>query len=213
MKATAIQHFWTWFLEHKAKLKMLPQLNIKEQKQYTHWLDWHLQFYCPGLEYILVLPKHKNKKTELVFSAKVDQALFKTAIELEKTAPNLWDWKFTALIQPHDDMETWIDALHIFQDITLKKSDFTFIPLEYDGEKKIDIVFYIKNFTIFAHNKNLPTLINILFQDLHGEKSMDENGSFVQLAQIPGQDDHEMIHLYELQYYLDEVNKAGFGCE
>jgi len=204
---TAATHFSTWFLEHKAKLKMLPQLNVKEQKQYTHWLDWHLQFYCPGIEYILIFPKHKNKKTKLIFSAKGNQELFKTAIELEKTARNLWDWKFTAIIQPrddHDDIEGR-DLPYIFQDITLKTNELKFIPLKYDGKKKIDIVVYMKNFTIYSHNKNLPLLINIMVHDLLGEKLMCENSNFVQLPQMPEQDD-DLIYLYDLQFYIDFIN-------
>lgn len=208
MKATS--HFWKWFLEHKNKLKNLMSLNHKEQKHYLFWLDWHLQFYFPGLEYIIVFPKLKKKKTQLMLSAKGKQELFHMAIELEKTAPRLWDWKFTALIQPRqdiDDMEAGIDEPYVFQDITLKTSELKFIPFEYDGKKKIDMIVYLKNFTIYSHNKNLPTLINIMLQDLLGEKSMAENINFVQLAQMPDQEDNDLICLYDLQLYLDDINK------
>lgn len=202
-------HFWTWFLEHKNKLKNLMSINHKEQKHYLFWLDWHLQFYFPGLEYIIVFPKVKKKKCQLIISASGQKELFHLAIELEKTAPILWDWKFTALIQPRqdiDDIEAGEDEPYIFQDITLKTSELKFIPLEYDGEKKIDMIVYLKNFTIYSHNKNLPTLINIMLQDLLGEKSMTENINFVQLAQMPEQQDDEMIYLYDLQLYIDDVN-------
>lgn len=205
----ATTHFWTWFLKHKNKLKNLMSLNHKEQKHYMFWLNWHLQFYFPGLEYIIVFPKVKKKKTQLIISASGQKELFHLAIELEKTAPRLWDWKFTTLIQPRqdiDDMEAGIDEPYIFNDITLKSSELKFIPFEYDGEKKIDMIVYLKNFTIFSHNKNLPILINIMLQDLLGEKSMTENINFVQLAQMPEQENDELIYLYDLQYYLDEIN-------
>lgn len=145
-----------------------------------------------------------------MLSAKGKQELFHMAIELEKTAPRLWDWKFTALIQPRqdiDDMEAGIDEPYVFQDITLKTSELKFIPFEYDGKKKIDMIVYLKNFTIYSHNKNLPTLINIMLQDLLGEKSMAENINFVQLAQMPDQEDNDLICLYDLQLYLDDINK------
>lgn len=205
----AATHFWKWFLEHKNKLKNLTSLDHKEQKHYMFWLNWHLQFYFPGLEYIIVFPKVKKKKSHLIISTSGQQELFHLAIELEKTAPRLWDWKFTALIQPRqdiDDMEAGIDEPYIFQDITLKASELKFIPFEYDGEKKIDMVVYLKNFTIYSHNKNLPTLINIMLQDLLGEKSMAENINFVQLAQMPEQENDELIYLYDLQLYLDDIN-------
>jgi hypothetical protein len=212
MSNKATTHFWKWFLEHKNKLKNLMGLDYKEQKHYLFWLNWHLQFYLPGLEYIIVFPKTKKKKTHLMISARGKQELFNMAIELEKTAPRLWDWKFTALIQPRqdiDDIEAGIDEPYIFQDITLKTSELKFIPFEYDGEKKIDMIVYLKNFTIYSQNKNLPTLINIMLQDLLGEKSMAENINFVQLAQMPKHEDDELIYLYDLQYYLDEINKPN----
>ncbi|HNP33959.1 MAG TPA: hypothetical protein PKN96_11765 [Flavobacterium sp.] len=137
MKATT--HFWKWFLEHKNKLKNLMSLNHKEQKHYMFWLDWHLQFYFPGLEGIIIFPKVTKKKTQLIISASGQQELFHLAFELEKTAPRLWDWKFTALIQPRtdiDDMEAGIDEPYVMQDITLKTSELIFIPFLYDGEKK-----------------------------------------------------------------------------
>lgn len=206
------KHFWKWFLEHKNKLKNLMGLHPKEQKQYMFWLNWHLQFYFPGLEYILIFPKVKKKKTQLIISASGQHELFHMAIELEKTAPRLWDWKFKALIQPRqdfDDIEAGIDEPYIFNDITLKSSELKFIPFEYDGEKKIDMIVYLKNFTIYSHNKNLPTLIIIMLQDLLGEKSMAENINFVQLAQMPEQENDELIYLYDLQLYLDDINKQS----
>lgn len=206
-KATA--HFWKWFLEHKNKLKNLMSLDHKQQKHYLFWLDWHLQFYFPGLEYIIIFPKVNKKKTQLMLSAKGKKEFFHMAIELEKTAPQLWDWKFTALIQPRqdiEDIEAGIDEPYIFQDITLKTSELKFIPFEYDGEKKIDMIIYLKNFTIYSHNKNLPTLIKIMLQDLLGEKSMAATINFVQLAQMPEQEDDELIYLFDLQFYLDEIN-------
>lgn len=206
----AANHFWNWFHNHKNKFKNLRDLKPKEQKHYIFWLDWHIQFYFPGLACILVFPKFKSEKIQLLITAIGNRELFQKAIELEKSAPKLKDWKFTALIQPRldiDDMEAGEDEPYIFQDITLKTSELKFIPFEYDGEKKIDMIVYLKNFTIYSHNKNLPTLINIMLQDLLGEKSMAENINFVQLAQLPELEDDEMIYLYDLQLYLDDINK------
>ena len=106
-------------------------------------------------------------------------------------------------------MEAGIDQPYIFQDITLKASELKFIPFEYDGEKKIDMIVYLKNFTINSQNKNLPTLINIILQDLLGEKSMAANINLVQLAQMTEQEEDELIYLYDLQYYLDDINKTS----
>ena len=77
---------------------------------------------------------------QLLITANGNHELFNMAIDLEKTAPRLWDWKITALIKPrqdYDDMEAGRDEPYIFQDITLKTSELKFTALEYDGEKKL----------------------------------------------------------------------------
>lgn len=68
------------------------------------------------------------------------------------------------------------------------------------------MIVYMKNFTIYSHNKSLPALINIMLQDLLGDKSMAENINLVQLAQMPAEEDDDMIYLYDLQFYLDDIN-------
>lgn len=207
MKATT--HFWKWFLEHKNKLKNLMSLNHKEQKHYMFWLDWHLQFYFPGLDYILIYPKKQKQKVHFIITAKGNLKLFKMALELEKTAPKLRDWKITAIIKPLpdiDDRQAGEDQPYIIQDIILKASELKFIPIEYDGKTKIDIIVYLKNFTIYAHNKNLLTIISIMQQDLLGEKAMEKNSNLVQLAQMPQQEDNQLIYLYDLQLYLEDLS-------
>lgn len=88
----------------------------------------------------------------------------------------------------------------------LTTTKYKFIPFKYDGEKKIDMIIYLKKYTIYSHNKNLPSLINIMMQDLLGEKSITDNINFVQVAQMPEQEDFELIYLYDLQYYIDDIN-------
>ena len=56
-------------------------------------------------------------------------------------------------------------------------------------------------------NKNLLQVVFIIMQDLLGEKELFQNINFVELAQMPEQEENELIHLYELQFYLDEINK------
>ena len=146
---------------------------------------------------------------QLLITANGNPEYFTTTMNLVKAAPKLWDWKFTAGIQPrkdYDDMEAGLDEPYIFQDITLKTSELKFIPFEYDGEKKIDMIVYLKNYTIYSHNKNLMLLVNIMIQDLLGEKIMYENINFVQLAQTADAEENEMIYLYDLQLYLDDIN-------
>ena len=44
-------------------------------------------------------------------------------------------------------------------------------------------------------------------QDIIGEKSLFENINFVELAQLPKQENDELIYLYDLQLYIDELSK------
>ena len=145
---------------------------------------------------------------QLLITANGNPEYFTSAMNLVKDAPRLWDWKFTALIQrrkDYDDMKAGLDKPYVFQDITLKTSELKFIPFEYDCEKKIDMIVYLKNFTIYSHNNNLLQLVYMMIQDLLGEKSMHENINFVQLAQATDEED-ELICLYDLQCYLDDIN-------
>lgn len=204
------EHFWTWFTDHKTKLKNLRELKPKDQKHYVFWLDWHLRFYAPGLEYILIFPKKEKKKIELLISAKGNPEYFAKAINLVKAAPVLWDWKFTALIQPrkdYDDMEAGLDKPYVFKDIILKASELKFMPFEYENERKIDMIVYLKNFTVHCNNKNLLQVVFFIMQDLLGEKSLYENINFVELAQLPEEEENELIYLYDLQLYIDDINK------
>ena len=48
----------------------------------------------------------------------------------------------------------------------------------------------------------------MILYDLLGEKSMVYDLNFVQLGQMP-EDDATLIHLYELQEYVDQINKSN----
>lgn len=80
------------------------------------------------------------------------------------------------------------------------------MPFQYEGVKKIDMIVYLKNFTVHCNNKNLLQVVFMIVQDIIGEKSLAENISFVELAQMPEHENIELIYLYDLQYYLDDIS-------
>lgn len=45
-----------------------------------------------------------------------------------------------------------------------------------------------------------------MLQDWLGEKAMEKNSNLVQLAQMPQQEDNQLIYLYDLQYYIEDIN-------
>lgn len=103
-------------------------------------------------------------------------------------------------------MEVGLDKPYVFKDIELKTSELKFMPFEYEGIKKIDMIVYLKNFTVHCTNKNLLHVVFIIMQDIIGEKSLFENINFVELAQMPSEKENELIYLYELESYIQEIN-------
>lgn len=203
----AINYFWTWFIDNHKQLQSLRTSKPKEQKHFTFWLNWHLHFYAPAIDYILIFQHHKEKKINLIITANGNPEYFEKVEEVVAAAPQLLDWKFTAFVQPqhaYEELENGLDKPYVLQDITLKTSELKFMPFKYDDEKKIDLIVYLKNFTIYSQNKNLLQLVFIMIQDLLGEKSLYESINFVQLAQLD--ENGDAIHLYDLQFYIDQIN-------
>ena len=206
---TATDYFWTWFIDNHKQLHSLRTLGRKDQKHYTYWLSWYLHFYAPGIDFLLIFPNRERDKMKMVITANGNPDYFEKVEEVVKAAPQLKDWIFTAFIQPqfdYEELQNGLDKPYVFQDITLKASELKFTPFEYEGEKKIDMVVYLKNYTIYSHNKNLLQLIYFMMQDLLGEKVLYQHINFVELAQLPEEEDNEIICLYDLGFYLDEIN-------
>lgn len=159
---------------------------------------------------MIVFPKKENHKTELIITANGNPKYFNQVIELINNAPVLKHWKFTAFIQPTtniDEIIKGLDEPYIFQEITIKTSEIKFLPLNYNNKiKKLDIIIYLKNYKIHCNTTILQQAIYIILQDLLGEKALYQNINFVQLANLPN-NRKDLIELYELQYYIDEINK------
>lgn len=207
----AVDYFWTWFIDNHMKLKTLRTLKPKDQKHYTFWLDWHLHFYAKGIDYLLVFPKRSKDKAQLIITANGNPQYFEKVEEIINTAPRMNDWTITAFIKPkyeYDELESGLDKPYVLQDITLKTSELKCTPLKYEGEKKIDMIVYLRNYTVYSQNTNLIELIFIMVRDLLGEKSLYQNINFVELAQLPAHENAEVIQLYELQFYLDYINES-----
>lgn len=205
-----INIFWNWFQDNNQTIKNLIQETPINQQNITYWLNKQLGYYSKELDFIIVFPKRENQKTELIITANGNPEYFNQVINLINNAPVLRHWKFTAFIQPTANIEEMINRLdepYIFQEITLKTSEIKFLPLNYDEKiKKLDIIIYLKNYKIHCNTKILQQAIYIILQDLLGEKALYQNINFVQLAKLPNNTE-ELIELYELQYYIDKLNK------
>jgi hypothetical protein len=205
-----INIFWNWFQDNNQTIKNLIQETAQNQKQICYWLSKQLGYYSRDLDFMIVFPKKENQKTELIITANGNPEYFNQVIELINNAPVLRHWKFTAFIQPTENIDKIIKELddpYIFQEIIIKTSEIKFLPLNYDNKiKKLDITIYLKNHKIHCNTKILQQAIYIILQDILGERSLYQNINLVQLAQLPNSIE-ELIELYELQHYLDTINK------
>ena len=204
--------FWDWIRYNEQTLRNLRDEKPAVQKMFIYWLDKHLHNYCEQLESILMFPANENEPTQLVISASGNPEYFDQVTTLIENAPKLRNWKFVAFIQPSqsiDEMEAGLDKPYVFKDIELKASELRFMPFQYEDVKKIDMIVYLKNFTVHCNNKNLLNVVFIILHDIIGEKSLFENINFVELAQHPINESNNFIYLYDLQFYLDEINKKS----
>ena len=204
-----INTFWNWFQDNNQTIKNLINETPKTQKQLYFWLNRHLGYYCKELDFIIIFPKKEKEKAELIITANGNPNFFSQVTELINKAPALRHWKFTAFIQPTENIDKIIEGLdepYTFQEITIKTSEIKFLPLSYDEQtKKLDITVYLKNFKLYCNTKTWEQAIYIIIQDLLGEKSTYQNINFVQLAQMPNNHE-ELIHLYELQFFIDTMS-------
>ena len=206
-----INTFWNWFQDNNQTIKNLINETPKNQKHISFWIDKHLGYYCKELDFIIMFPKNNTGKTELIITANGNPEYFNHVIQLIDKAPILKNWKFTAFIQPTEDIDKFIDKLdnpYVFQDITIKASEIMFSPLNCDENlKKFDIIVYLKNYNIHCDTKTWRQALFIIMQDIFGEKYLYRHINFVHLAQMPDNED-DLIYLYDLQSYIDTFHSC-----
>jgi hypothetical protein len=207
MKKT--NNFWNWFQDNNQTIKNLINETPLTQKHITFWINKNLSYYCPEIDFMIVFPISNNNKSELIITANGNPQFFEQVVNLVDKAPQLKNWKFTAFIQPTeriDEIMKGLDEPYIFHEISLKASELTFLPVEYNElSHKLDIVVFLKNYNLFCDTKTLQQAIFIIMQDIVGEKSLYQNINFIQLAQMPDNNE-ELIHLYDFQMFIDILN-------
>lgn len=205
-----INIFWNWFQDNNQTIKNLINETPHSQKQICYWLNKQLGYYCKELDFMIVLPKKGNQKSELIITANGNPEYFDQVIQLINNAPILRNWRFIAFIQLTEKIDKIIERLddpYVIQELTIKTNEAKFFPLDFDVNfKKINIIIYLKNYNIYCCTKTLKQIIYVILKDLLGEKSISQNINFIQLAKTPNQIE-ELIELYEFQYYIDEIIK------
>jgi hypothetical protein len=204
-----INTFWNWFQDNNQSIKNILSETPKNQKHLFFWLNKHLHYYCKEIDFVIAFPKKPMDKTQLIITANGNPEYFKQVVDLIDNAPRLRTWIFVAFIQPMEDIEKMIDKLdnpYVFKDITIKASGIMFLPLNCDENcRKFDIMVYLKNYNIHCNTKTWKQAIFIIMQDIFGEKQVYQHINFVQLAQMPDNNE-ELIHLYDFQMFIDILN-------
>jgi hypothetical protein len=210
----AINTFWNWFQDNNKTIQNLINETPKNQKNISFWISKKLSYYCKEIDFILVFPNNNNK-SELIITANGNPEYFNQVINLVDNAPQLRNWKFTAFIQPTEQINTIINGLdkpYIFQEITLKASELNFLSLKYDETtQKLDIIILLKNHHFHCNTKTLEQAVFIIMQDILVENSLFKNINFVQRAHPKEMPDNneDLIHLYDFQMFLDILNVEG----
>ncbi len=204
--------FWTYFTANQLTIaNILNEPDATYQKINTQ-LERRLKNYCHHLDYLLFFPKRPREKPQIIITANGNPLYFKYVENLVNAAPKIKNWQIKAFLQPTAEIEKMkqgLDEPYVFCDLVLKTSELKFAPLNPDEKKKkLDIIVYLKDYTIYCDNKILLEAVFMILYDLLGEKSMVEDLNFVQLGQLP-EDTKNLTELYELQEYINHLNKIN----
>jgi hypothetical protein len=202
--------FWSYFTANQETIANILNEPDSTYKRINTQLERKLKNYCHHLDYLLFFPKRPREKPQIIITANGNPLYFKYVENLVKAAPKIKSWQIKAFLQPSAEIEKMkqgLDEPYVFCDLILKTSDLKFALIN-PGEKKtkLDIIVYLKDYTIYCDNSILLEAVFMILYDLVGEKSMAVDLNFVQLGQMP-EYDTDLVQLYELQLYIDEINK------
>jgi hypothetical protein len=207
MKTTT--SFWSYFTTNQKTIANLQNEPDSTFKKINTQLERRLKNYCHHIDYLLFFPKKPREKPQIVITANGNPLYFSYVENLVKAAPKIKNWEIKAFLQPKTEIEKMkqgLDEPYVFCDVVLKSSELKFALLDpNDQKKKLDIVVYLKDYTIYCDNQILLEAVFMILYDLLGEKSMVENINFVQLGQMPS-NENNLVKLYELQSYIDLIN-------
>lgn len=205
-------NFWSYFTTNQKLISNLDNESDIIYQKINKQLDRRLKNYCHHLDYFLFFPKQKNEKPQLIITANGNPLYFSYVENLVNAAPKINNWQIKAFLHPTAELEKMkqgLDEPYVFCDLVLKSSELKFALINPDEKKtKLDIIVYLKDYTIYCDNSILLEAIFMILYDLLGEKSMVEDLNFVQLGQLP-EDDSNLAKLHELQDYIRQVNSAA----
>ena len=202
-----ITTFWSWFSDNRHTIKNWIHETPQNQEKICYWIHKNLSYYCSEIDFIIVFPKKPSKQAEFIITSNGNQEYICQLIDLIDNAPVLKNWKFTAFIKPQKAMEKktiHLDQACIIQNISLKSDDLKSLPLNQDATTpKQKMVINMKNNHVICYNESLNQAIFFILQDLMGKNIPFQQFNLVQLAKLPDIPEENLIHLCDLQLYID----------
>ena len=205
-----IHHFWTWFAQNQHHFLNYLKLSPKLRKHYFFWLEWHLNFYCSGVTFVMVFPKTKNAKGKLILTANGRVNLYEEVQEVVALAPALHKWKIMAFVEPainYETLEKGTDHPFRFQDISIKASSLFFDAMQDPKSKKFLLTIYLDFEDLEENYKDVIQVINIILESLLGEKFLYGNIGRLQLAKLQQTSVDDLLPLYTLQSLIETFER------
>jgi len=202
-----INAFWSWFTDNRHTIKNWIHETPKNRENIIYYIHKNLSYYCSEIDFMIVFPKKQGKQAEFIITSNGNPDYIRQAIDLIDNAPVLKNWKFTAFIKPTKAIEKATSHLNqpcMIQNIIVKSDDLKFLPLNQDATTpKQEMVINMKNNHVLCYNESLNQAIFIILQDLLGKNIPFQQFNLVQLAKLPDIAEENLIHLCDLQLYID----------
>lgn len=203
-----INSFWKWFLNNEIEI-IKALLYHENYSEIITKLNFKLSVISKKIGYVIKSTTESIVKIKIIFTTHGNSKLFDKVIALEKAAPNFHNWTVQSFIKPIKDIEQFkkgLDEAYIFQDFELKTSELYFSVIDYNlQKKKLNIIIFMKNYTFHCENDFLEEAVYIVLQEFISDVTLYKNINFVQIGQTPN-NTHNLVHLYELQEYVDKLN-------
>ena len=189
--------FWSWFSENTDKFVSITD---NDDDIIDKLLDEILAHLAPFSDELFIYVGKLNDNTdELIISADGNIDNFKLVKELVSKAPNIKNWKITALIPPKD-----INGIR-FDDLIIPINDLAFHPLiNAENISLVNIVLYVKNYEEIKSHPEFENAIERLLDLTLGEECYE----YVTLTAYKKWEDEISPNISDLRAYILEKVEA-----